>query len=85
VQAFDTDCLAAPADTAFRIRFDNRDQDTHNVEILDQPGGTPLFEGEVFVGPKVVTYEIDPIGAGTYYFRCEIHPLQMNGTFIVGG
>ena len=38
--AFDKDCLAAPANAPFTIRFDNRDADTHNIDILDQPGGT---------------------------------------------
>jgi len=81
--AFDRDCLAAPAAEAFTIRFDNRDADTHNVEILDQPGGTSLFSGKVINGPKVTTYSVEAMDPGTYYFRCAIHPLLMNGTFVV--
>jgi plastocyanin len=81
--AFDRGCLAAPADTAFTIRLDNRDSDMHNVNILDHPGGTSLFLGELVKGPKVVTYDVDPLAAGTYYFRCDVHPLQMNGDFLV--
>jgi plastocyanin len=82
--SFDKDCLAAPADTRFTIRFDNRDAETHNVDILDFPGGTSLFTGKLVTGPKIVTYTVKPLPSGTYYFRCDIHPLRMHGTFVVG-
>jgi plastocyanin len=82
---FDRDCLAAPAGTRFTIRLDNRDANTHNVDILDQPGGIPFFTGRIVKGPKIVTYSVKPIDPGTYYFRCDVHPLRMNGTFIVAG
>jgi plastocyanin len=83
--AFDRDCLAAPAGAAFTIRFDNRDQDTHNVDILDHPGGTSLFQGKVIAGLTTITYKVDALFAGTYYFRCDIHPLLMHGDLIVSG
>jgi plastocyanin len=82
--SFDKDCLAAPADTRFTIRFDNRDAESHNIDILDFPGGTSLFTGKVVTGPKIVTYTVKRLPAGTYYFRCDIHPLRMHGTFLVG-
>jgi hypothetical protein len=50
MHAFDRDCLAAPADTAFTIRLDNRYADMHNVDILDHPGGTSLFLGKLVKG-----------------------------------
>ncbi len=85
IPSFDKDCLAAPADTRFTIRFDNRDAEAHNVDILDHPGGTSLFTGDLITGPKVVTYTVKPLPSGTYYFRCDVHPLRMHGTFVVGG
>jgi plastocyanin len=81
---FDKDCLAAPADTEFTIALDNRDAESHNIDILDHPGGTSLFTGKIFAGPKTMTYAIDPLSAGTNYFRCDVHPLRMNGTLLVG-
>jgi plastocyanin len=81
--SFDTTCLAAPADTAFTVRFDNEDSNTHNLDI--QKGGTPVFSGDIVVGPKVVTYNVGALAAGSYTFRCDIHPVQMHGAFIVGG
>jgi plastocyanin len=82
---FDKDCLAAPARTGFTIEFDNQDAESHNLDILDQPGGTSLFAGKIIKGLKTVTYTVKPLPAGSYYFRCDVHPLRMNGTLLVGG
>jgi plastocyanin len=79
---FDTTCLAAPAGTAFTVRFDNEDSNTHNLDI--QKGGVSVFSGAIVVGPKVVTYNVGALKAGSYTFRCDIHPVQMRGTFVVG-
>jgi plastocyanin len=78
--AFDTDCLAAPTGQAFEIVFDNQDPDQHNVAIYD--GSDNLFRGEIFGGPKTVTYDVPALDAGTYEFKCDVHP-QMTGTFKV--
>lgn len=80
---FDTDELTVPADTPFIIRFDNQEAQPHNVAILEEEGSSQaLFRGEIFTGPDVVEYEVDPIPAGEYYFLCEVHP-TMNGTVTV--
>jgi plastocyanin len=78
---FDTDRLSAPPDTPFRIVFDNEDPDQHNVAIYD--GSDPLFKGQIFGGPKTVTYDVPALPAGTYTFVCDVHPTQMKGTFTV--
>jgi len=82
---FDADCLAAPAGKPFEIVFDNMDAGIpHNVAIYtDEGAGTPLFVGEVFNGPDVVTYDVPALDAGTYFFRCDVHPTTMTGTFVV--
>lgn len=81
---FDTDCLAAPADTAFTIEFDNQDTDQHNVSIYtDSSAAEALFTGEIFGGPETKTYEVPAIDAGDYFFRCDVHPADMTGTFVV--
>jgi cytochrome c oxidase subunit 2 len=79
--AFDTDCLAVPADTPFTIEFENKDPDIpHNVAIATTPEWTEvLFTGEVFNGVATRTYEVPGIPAGTYAFRCDVHP-NMAGT-----
>ena len=83
--AFDKDCLAAPADTPFTIAFNNQDYDIHNVAIYDKGhGDKPLFKGEVIYGPKSITYSVPAQAEGTYEFRCDPHADSMIGTFIVG-
>ena len=81
--SFDTDTLRAPADQPFFIVFDNRDAQPHNVAIYtDSSASSLLFVGPVFTGPDTVTYPAPALPAGSYYFRCDVHP-QMDGTFIV--
>jgi len=82
--AFDTNCLAAPADQPFEILFRNEDPDSHNVAIYtDSSAAETLFQGEIFLGPDERTYRVDPIQAGDYFFRCDVHQAQMTGTFVV--
>ena len=79
--AFDKDCLAAPANTSFTIRFDNADPGVpHNVSVLAD--GRAAFTGEIITGPRVLTYRVNPLQAGTFEFQCDVHP-QMRGTFVV--
>jgi cytochrome c oxidase subunit 2 len=79
--AFDKNALEAPANTAFSIVFANNEGAPHNVEILDA-GGAKLLDGEIVTGPKTVTYQVNPLPAGTYQFRCVVHQ-QMTGTLTV--
>jgi len=82
--AFDTKCLAAPANTDFTITFNNRSPSVpHDVAIATPGLGDTLFEGEIVTGPKTTTYQVKGIAAGTYEFFCKVHPSQMNGTFVV--
>jgi plastocyanin len=83
--AFDKKCLAAPANKAFTITFDNKDSGVpHNVDIFTNSSATKsLFKGAIVTGPKTTTYHVPALPAGTYFFRCDIHPTQMTGTFVV--
>jgi plastocyanin len=86
--AFDTNCLAATASKPFTIDFDNKDAGVpHNVEVYDTQGGKRLFGAtsatDTITGPATTTYKVTPQKPGTYYFQCDIHPTQMNGTFYV--
>jgi nitrite reductase (NO-forming) len=82
---FDHDCLAAPAGEPFTIKFDNADAAIpHNVAIYtDQAAAEALFVGDLITGPESVTYDVDAIDDGTYFFRCDVHPTTMTGTFVV--
>lgn len=78
---FDLAEFSVPANTPFRIVFENRDAGIpHNVAIYEgQAGGPTLFQGEIFNGVKTVTYEVPGLPAGSQYFQCDVHP-NMNGT-----
>jgi plastocyanin len=82
---FSTDCLAAPAGKAFTIAFDNQDAGVpHNVSIYaDESAGQALFTGDLVSGPKKIVYEVPALEPGTYFFRCDVHPTTMTGTFVV--
>ena len=81
---FDTDRIELPADTPTTLTLDNRDTAAHNVSIYEDESasGEPLFTFEEFTGPLTRTFDVAPIPAGEYYFRCDVHPV-MEGTAIV--
>ena len=76
--------LQAPADTDFRIAFDNKDAGTpHNVAIHESsPTGPAVFTGDIFPGPEMRTYDVPALPAGPYAFVCTVHP-NMTGTLTV--
>ncbi|MDP9343028.1 MAG: cupredoxin domain-containing protein [Actinomycetota bacterium] len=82
---FTTDHLDVPASKAFDIMFDNEDLGIpHNVAIYTDSSATDaLFVGQTFNGTATRTYHVPALPAGTYFFRCDVHP-QMNGTLSVG-
>ena len=63
---FDTDCLAAPAGSPFKIVFDNMDPGVaHNVSIYtDETAAKALFTGDLVTGPDTVTYRVGALKAG---------------------
>ena len=77
--AFEQADLQVPADTPFKLTFENKDANTpHNVEIKDASGGV-AFQGEIFNGVDTRTYDVPALPAGTYTFLCTVHP-NMTGT-----
>ena len=83
--SFDQSCLAAPAGQPFTIGFTNNDAGiAHNVAIYsDESAAESLFVGDIFQGVDTMTYDVPALEPGTYFFRCDVHPGQMTGTFVV--
>lgn len=88
---FDLDEITIQAEDAdVRIRFTNLEDVPHNVAFyVSQSDLTPVSEGSVGI-----TFNGTPEGvvddtvfaipdAGEYFFRCDVHPTLMVGTFIV--
>jgi plastocyanin len=81
--AFSTNSLTAPADEPFQIAFDNQEAAPHNVAIYrDSSAAEKLFGSDPFGGPAAVTYDVPALPAGTYFFRCDVHP-AMSGELTV--
>jgi len=82
---FGSTSLAAPANARFQIVFNNKDSGIpHNVAIFtDSSASKKLFGGAQFGGPATRVYNVPSLAAGTYFFRCDVHPTQMTGTITV--
>lgn len=81
--AFDQAELTVPAGRPFSLVFDNREPVPHNVAIYtDASAGQSLFVGEIFAGPGERTYAVPALAAGSYFYRCDVHPVQMTGTLV---
>lgn len=84
--AFNTSTITVPAGADVVVNFNNMDATIdHNFAVYtDSSATTNIFKGEVVTGPVMTTYTFTaPSTPGTYFFRCDIHPAQMTGRFIV--
>jgi plastocyanin len=89
--AFDPTCLVAAAGKAFTIDFDDQDDAAtigqHNIAIFKTAADasnldSALFTGDLVTGPAKVTYPVQALDAGSYFFHCNVHP-TMTGTLAV--
>jgi plastocyanin len=86
---FSTNCLAVIPDTAFTVAFDNQDAGVpHNWELFKDPAystraGGAASPSDIITGPDQVSYDVDALQAGTYFFRCDVHPTTMTGQLLV--
>jgi Cupredoxin-like domain len=84
---FDTQCLAAPANAAFAVEVRNDDAEVHNWAFYRDPSAAEHLGGgtidEPIAGGQSTTYEVDPLQAGRYFYRCDFHPTTMTGTLVV--
>lgn len=83
--AFNTKTITVPAGAKVTINFDNQDDGVpHNVAFYETSAAQKsIFVGQRIVGAAKITYTFTaPATAGTYYFRCDVHP-SMNGNFVV--
>jgi plastocyanin len=85
--SFSVSDITVDAGGQVRIRFDNQDQTKHNIAFYKSSSDlTPVSDGSVglvFEGPGQDDTVFDVPAAGTYYFRCDVHPTIMQGKFTV--
>jgi len=83
---FSADTLAAPPNAAVSFTFVNNDTTSHNLHFQNQKGGTTLApgaEGAIIPARQTVAVAFTTPGPGSYYFVCDLHPTDMEGTFTV--
>lgn len=84
--AFDKRTIAASPGVDVTVVLDNQDAGVlHNVAFYtNRSAATKIFVGELFAGPGTRTETFkSPSSPGNYFFRCDAHPDQMTGTFVV--
>lgn len=85
--AFNLSAISVPAGATVTINFDNRDSGIpHNFAVYNDSSAAPpaIFQGQIITGPATITYTFKaPSRPGTYFFRCDVHPTIMTGSFIV--
>jgi plastocyanin/uncharacterized membrane protein len=83
-QSFVTKTIDVPSGQPFDITFANEDEGVpHNVSIYTDDSATEsLFMGDLVDGPATATYHVPALDAGSYFFRCDVHPV-MTGTLEV--
>jgi plastocyanin len=83
--AFDKKTIEVTAGQSFTIKLDNKDTAVHNVHIYTQKGGTSIAVTDPQTVPAGSTGTLTTTitQPGTYYFQCDFHPSQMNGTLTV--
>ncbi len=82
--AFDKSTITVPAGASVTINFNNEDTIPHNFALYtNSSASTSIFVGEVITS-TTTTYEFTaPTTPGNYFFRCDVHPMTMTGTFVV--
>jgi plastocyanin len=84
--AFDMSTITVSAGAHVTITFHNNDSGIpHNIAFYTSSAATTvIYQGAKTTGVSTVTYTFDaPATPGTYFFRCDVHPTTMTGSFIV--
>ncbi len=87
--AWDKRSLTAPPNAQVTVRLNNQDAGVaHNISFSRSKAtaATPLApgaKGSLLTGVASENVSFTTPAGGTYYFQCDVHPDQMNGTFLV--
>ena len=81
--AFDKSTITAPAGAKVTMNFVNKDSMPHNFALYtDSSAATSIFVGKI-INKGSVTYSFTaPEKPGSYFFRCDVHPVKMTGAFV---
>jgi len=77
--AFDASVIQATAGEDFTITLVNNDSAPHNISLYTEEGAETIVTGDTADPGATVTVDVSGLDAGTYFFKCDIHP-EMNGS-----
>ena len=81
---FDTVDVTVPADQPVTLTADNVDPGIiHNWALYTDESASELIDATVICADCTETISFEPPDPGVYFFRCDVHPIQMVGTFVV--
>ena len=83
---FNVRTITVPRSAQVTVNFDNQDAGVlHNVAFYtDRTTRTKIYVGAIFDGIATREYRFQaPASPGSYFFRCDVHPDTMTGTFVV--
>jgi cytochrome c oxidase subunit II len=85
--AFDVQTITAQAGTVLTVEYTNDSSVPHDLAFFAGPDATAprIAATSVKAGPgdvQTITFDV-PAEPGDYFFHCDVHPLQMSGTFEV--
>jgi len=81
---FDKRTLEASANGPVTVQFNNAEAVPHNFAVYNnQSASQKIFASELVTGPTTATFNFTAPAAGTYFFRCDVHPDTMSGSFVV--
>lgn len=86
---FDLDEIRVKAGSQVKLTVDNQDAGVpHNWALYEsedaaKSGAAPLVATEIETGPVVQELTFPAPEPGVYFFRCDVHPTTMVGTFVV--
>ena len=81
---FDTTDVTVPAGQTVTLTADNQDPGIpHNWAVYTDDSASELIAGTPICTDCTETITFEPPPPGVYFFRCDVHPIQMVGTFVV--
>ena len=84
--SFTPDTFEAPAGEEFTVTLDNTGQLPHTLTVYSDAAYTTPVDGAdtgSITGGDTGDFSVTFDTAGDLFFRCEIHPVQMQGTITV--
>ncbi len=81
---FDATDITVPAGQPVTLTADNVEPGIpHNWAVYTDDSASELIAGTPICVDCTETISFDPPEPGDYFFRCDVHPIQMVGTFTV--